>query len=270
MNGMLFKDEVDSIIRGLNWLTDGDMPTLEELLITHDFGDTLTFGGVSALTGVDMSGSLGAPAGNSFFSAPGLELGYGMASEFGNFASKNIKGEGTDADTMRLLQQLSPNIGKGWIEDAYTKPGEGPPNPYNKMNPNSSPRTDEDRFVRNFIGGRSTRESRELKSQRGLTQEVKKFRGRKEEIADAIVDRLTKGENWDNLREKYTEKYGGTADELVETVRQRLINRNLVFAERYLGNNPTPDRAKRLEKFRMLIQKADQEELVNNLRELDK
>lgn len=266
LKGLLLAAEYNILAMALNNMAGTNLPTMEEMLITHDFGDWATFGGVSAITGVDLSSALSAPSLEGLLSFPGVGFGQNLVEGVGGLASAAMKGTATDEHAMRALQAVTPNIAHGSIEQAFTKEGMGPPNVNNGMKPDLPPRDAWDKFARVGLGGRSTNEAREMIRMREFKRDESSYKKKMGEITDKMVYEIERGGNLDSVVNKYIEK-GGTGEGLDQILVKKMIDRNMAFAERMVARQPKTDRLQRLERFRMLIEQQSPAELAETLQE---
>lgn len=269
IKGMVGVATINAGIQAWNKTTGDDIPTITEMLLSSGASDTALFGPVSSVTGMDMSGSLGAPQAEELITAPGLEFGGKIAKEGFNLGMKSLKGEETEADKMRFAQAVTPTAGQALVENKFKLPDGSIPDPNNKMLPQLGPRTKEDWTMR-ALGGRSVSESKEKMKLAELKRTDLQRANIRGDQLDVIVDRIKKGENFDKAIDKFIEK-GGDPRQLKSVVVKRLIDENMSLAQRYIVNAKglsAGQKAERLEKFKIQINKMTPDELGEVAREL--
>ena len=269
IKGMVGVATINAGIQAWNKITGDDIPTITEMLLSSGASDTALFGPVSSVTGMDMSGSLGAPQAEELITAPGLEFGGKIAKEGLNLGMKSLKGEETEADKMRFAQAVTPTAGQALVENKFKLPDGSIPDPNNKMLPQLGPRTKEDWTMR-ALGGRSVSESKEKMKLAELKRTDLQRANIRGDQLDVIVDRIKKGENFDKAIDKFIEK-GGDPRQLKSVVVKRLIDENMSLAQRYIVNAKglsAGQKAERLEKFKIQISRMSPDELGEVAREL--
>lgn len=270
LKGLMLLAEATLLINAWNNVFHTSVQTPDEFLKTH-FGKDLTFGPLSTLTGMDMSGTLGAPQLGQMPSLPGAGFAYDAAKNVGQYAVNKVEGLDTEADKMKAIQSVTPNIAQGRVEEAFTKPGEGPPNPNNNMIPNLSPRSFSDKLARD-LGGRSVRESSEMMGIRTLKASDAQRKEQRGQILDVMVDHLVEEKGIDKkLINRYVE-LGGNPENIADSIVLQLKNRTMTYAERYVGNLEGlsgAQKAQRLEQFRLTAdQITDPDEMVILMKEI--
>lgn len=269
--GVIGLAEATAIVVALNSAFELQIPTPAELMLTNNVPDGITFGGLSTLTGLDMGSGLAAPSPAEILGAPGIEWGYGFAKNVGRYFKNLAKGEATEADEMRALKQ-SPNWFHGLVEQAYTKPGQGVPNPEKKMIPDMAPRTKEEWEMRKYMGGRSMSESKAMLQKQELGRLDIQTKEQKAHYADVIIDRLEN--NPQALTNEIMQDWmarGGDPRNLKSLLKQRLIDKNMSWFERQIGRDASLSNAQKIQKlnkFRVLQERAKLDEVYSTYKEI--
>lgn len=273
MKGMIGFAEWTIAATAINSLFNTTIPTGEEWLAEH-VGSLFTFGGVSELSGIDMSGTLGAPQASQMGGFPGAQFAGKAVKNVGTYLGDESSGLGRQSNKMKALQSVAPNVLQGRVEKAYTPEGQPPPNPNNKMQPDlARPRTDKDWFMRD-MGGRSVKEAQEMLRLRALKQETKQIETQRGKYLDTMVDRLVQGKEVDqSLIDGYVER-GGDPNSIANSIVEQMKNRVRGAGERYLNvtnpNMSTAEKAMRLQKYNLLTdQITDPDEMAALLREIE-
>lgn len=277
LKGAIGVAEATLIILAINKLMGTEIPTPEEVLATSGVSDLLMFGGVSTATGlipggpIDVSATLAAPQVEQITGLPGLSFGGRAATEVGNLAVQAAKGTVKESDKMKALQATVPNIAQGAVEQAFTSPGEGPPNPNNRMISDLSPRTKQDVEAR-YMGARSLKESREMLQNRVYKQAEVRRREQLKSSMDLMLDRIvTTGEVPQSITDKWIDR-GGNPKQLDEAIVNYYKDKAMTLAERELGKTKGLSRAQkieRLKKFNMIIEQTNnQNQLLSVIKEL--
>ena len=286
VNGFLWVNDVNAVITKINEITGSTISTLEELLAKSDISNLVMYGGVSALTGVNISGTVSAPSVLNPPSMPGVQMGVKGAYNLFNLANKGIRGELLEADKMRAAQALLPRAATGAIEDYFTKPGKGTPNPYNdNMEPDLGPRKPgalgglvqpdnwmqlSDKAAR-YMGSRSPQESREMSRVKGAKKAQKRYEEKANQYKNIIVDRVVKGQDFSDALIKFLD-YHGDPSTLGDHVVNSILRRNQTFRQRFLGKVKGIQGARKamlLQDFKLLIKKAPEEEQQQLLQEIE-
>lgn len=272
--GFILIAEANLIINTLNQIPGVNIPTVDEWLATSGVSDTFMFGGVSKFTGMDVSSTMGAPQVGQMATAPGLAFGIEAAKNVGNLAyqydvdpNKDMR---TTQDKMKALQSITPNVGQLAVEEAFSKPGEGPPNPNNRMIPDIGERTLEDKFYR-AMGGRSIKEARETHQVRAFKRADTKREKSLKHSMDVILDRhLEDGDIPDHIIDKWINS-GGNPKRLPDAIVKYYKDKARTFAERHIGTMKGLDgaqRAQKLQEFDLLLEEAEGKDMLEILRGL--
>lgn len=260
-------------INALNKYANTNIPTPEEAMLGSGLSDTMTFGPVSTITGQDLSGSLSSPDPTQMGAFPGLDWAGKALSAGVDLASKEMQGLDTDAERMKAMQSVTPNQLQGVLEDQFTEPGEGVPNPNNRMIPDRGPRTDKERLIRNLTGARALTEASDQAKIRAFKGKGQRLQKQKKHIMAKVLDEATRGEkNFEPLMKKWVDA-GGDPAQWEPQIQQYLIDKNLSFINRELmkvEGLSGAEKVKRMEHFKMILEEASIDELVDVTQEFNK
>lgn len=262
MKGIILVAEATFIINALNTLWPSlEIPTPEEWLLREGFPDELVYGIPSNIIGADISSSVAAPSMPSMFSSAPIEFGYEAIASALNYGTKMLAGKDTDADALRAALALSPKAMHGWLEELYTQPGGPVPKPKQGMK-GTYRRSDDDRGFwmlseqnqARLFSLKSVSEARADAVARVTKGLLARDMEQKISALDAIADRIMNNKPiTSELLQKYIEE-GGDAKNLIQSVKDRIINRTLTHEETmYKGKQITPNRAHKLERMRELL-----------------
>lgn len=163
LSGMHFREDVDNIITGLNQYVLPHLPGLPKPIPTtmdymlRNLPDTITFGGMSNITGMDLS--------SRFSQAKALpEMGAGTVFPYTRDVGRRLGSLGSMISNPSMttatqaLYQNAPNIVKGPMENLIQGSDRLAPN---VMNPEKGgfERNSQDKMAR-YLGGRSLREAK--------------------------------------------------------------------------------------------------------------
>lgn len=270
LKGMIGLAEATVVINAINQAFDWEIPTPNQLLATMGVPQWLRFGSVSATTGLDLSGTTGAPQMGQMSALPGVQFGVKAAKDIGTYGVRKIQGTDTEADKMKAIQSVAPTLLQGQVEDAFTAPGMGPPNPNNRMQPDTGPRDFGDRVARNIMGGRSVKETEEKDNIRELKQSDKLDKDHRNELLDLMVDRISEGkENDQKVIDKWL-KLGGNPDNLTNEIVDQMKGRAKTYAERYVNNLSGltgAQKAVKLKEFNLMLDTASADKLSEFMKE---
>lgn len=269
LKGLMLAGEVSAIIMAINSKFGTNWETWEEMLATSDLNNTIVFGGASTVTGMDMSGTLGAPQIQQLPTMPGVEFAYKGTSDALALGIAKLKGEDTEGQEMRALMNVTPNALHGVVEEAYTEEGEGTPIPELNMLPMTDPRDMGDKFAR-YMGGRSLDESRQMMQNRNYKQREALLKKQKDKLLDAIVDHAVNDKPMDDLLNKYVEEKYGDPKSIPKAIVKHLQDKAKNYAEREMlkGSGLTKaQRLQRMQEFNMIVDDMDDPDQLHSLLE---
>lgn len=262
LRGLILMQEAAAVIALINAYWDTDIPSPTKVMLDKGLPDMLVFGGLSTIMNKDVSASVAAPNMPQFFSAIPLEFSWRIAKESVNFLHKLINGTLTDADELRFLLASSPSqIGK-WIEGYYAKDYKNIPNPHDDMRGNfPTPKDSVDFFERFGLGFKSIPEAK----MNLVVREAKQLAGmrmsRRFDAIDAMVDSLHAGHAPSKeMLQKYL-KEGGDLKNLNRTLQKRMTEQNMSYEQRTTRGNMTPEKFKKLEDMRKMMDDDLREQL---------
>ena len=285
VTGFIGVPDANKIIDAINKMFGYTTPTLEETIAKSEVSNTIIFGPTSTITGLNISGTVSAPSMLNPPSMPGVGYGWDVASQGFNVINKSLKGELREADKMLAAQKILPKIAQGAIEEYFTKPGKGTPNPYNNIAPDlpaGKPgalgglvQTEDwskisDKAAR-YMGSRTPEAARARLQVAASKKQDKKFSEKRGQYIKLMVDRLAEKKEINTFLPKYM-KYDGDPKKLTIELLQGLMDRNKTYAQRYLGTIEGlsgAQRAQRLKDFNLLIDKQSLEEQIKTLQELN-
>lgn len=255
---------------------DVQIPDPQDLLMNSNLHDLLVFGGLSTVLGHDVSSSVNAPNVPQMFSAPAVQFAYSAVKDVGNWALNKLSGVGTEQDEMKAALSIAPSAMRGFIEELYSKPGQPVPKPGQKMAGNYI-RDENEKFWAKWTSLKSLPESRINALVNAAKKDLVKDMNAKVSALDAIVDRVQNNQPIDGeLFKKYIAK-GGDPARLADAVKNRIVERNLDYADRQIYNkHMTPAEVHKLEVMKGLLdeksrqekQRHDDLEAVDNLQKM--
>ena len=273
--GLPFRQDIDNGIDLLNNMFDTDYPTITDFLIknSNTLGDVGLFGPPSAVTGMQIGGSLGSPEilgslipalGDPVpqFVKQNAQAAYTAATKRGNM---------TDAEKMALLKAPAPTApGHGMIEN-YFSPSNRPRSAQGAL-PQNQPvtipqpnmeggytRSPAEQIARLF-GMRSTQEAKDQIKRYRVEAKEERHERRRTRAMDNIVDGIAsgKGIGEDSIK-RYIEN-GGDPKELLTSVENKVERRLLDARTRTLDSltrgdldNSTFRKIKLLEEFKLYL-----------------
>lgn len=266
LKGMVGITAATTAINTINQYTNSDIPTPEELMIGSGMSDLVTFGPLSTITGQDLTGSLGAPDPSSMTALPGVDFAGKAIKEGVSYGSKLAQGLDTPQDEMSLLQSVSPRLATGFIEQAYTEPGQGVPNTKGRPGISDlSPRTESEWNVRKITSARPLREASEAAGIRAYKGKGKRLQEQKTLIMNKLLTDVVAGKGISpELADKWV-KAGGDPREWSPAIKKYLLDKNLTFANREimkLKGLSGAEKAERMEKFRVGMERLSAEDLA--------
>jgi hypothetical protein len=277
--------DANKIIDQINKMFGYTIPTMEEIIAKSDVSNTIIYGPVSSITGLNISGTTSAPGLLNPPAFPGMNFGADLASNAFNLVNKGMKGEITEADKMIAAQETLPKVFGGAIKDYFTKPGQGIPNPYNNMEPDLPPEepgalgglVNKENWAQvsektaRYMGSMTPDEARARTRVRASKKQDKMFSEKRGNYIKTMVDRIANGKDIEDILPKYM-KYDGTPDTLVQELTSGLKDRNRTYAQRYLGTMKGlsgAQRAQRLKDFNLLIESQSLEEQLETLKQFN-
>lgn len=285
VNGMIGVKDSNTIIESINAMFGLNIPTMDKMLAQTDISNTILYGPVSTVTGLNLSGTVSAPSLINPPAVPGISLTADIGKNLLNFGSKAAKGELNDADKMLMALAISPRITDAAVTDYFRKEGRGEPNPYQNMEPDIGPETPGAMFglvqpdnplqlsdkAARYMGSRTPKQAREKLKIRELKKADLKQKEKRSEFVRLMIDRLDNDKDVDDILPKYMEQNGNMKTLKTELV-QGLKERNMIFIQRFVGKSKGLNKAQKLQKleeFRLLQDKMeDPKALMDTYREL--
>lgn len=243
-----------------------ELPTPEEALLGSGMSDTWVFGPLSKATGMNLSGSAGAPNILPTPGMPGLSMAGKIGSDVIGGGAKMLMGMDKEEDRMKMAQTLAPSAAKGFVEEAFMKDDGTVPNPRNDGMQSDLPivRTPEEWRTRKWMGAEPYREGTQKARLRAAESSLKKESDYKNKLLDKIVDDyITKDEFDDKQLEEYLDK-GGDPKSVITAVKSKQIKRILSKVESQMKDLPKQQKAKfmdAMEKYQVKLQDMSLEEL---------
>lgn len=255
LKGVMLVAEATAIITAINALFDTEIPTPEKMLLKSNVPDLLIYGGMSTALGYDMSSSVSAPSLPNMFSFPAFEFSKKALVDVSAYMVAKAKGEETDQLALKAAMAVTPNAMHEWLKNAYTPEGMPTANPNNRNLEGSYIRNDTERFVASMIGLKSISEAKADTIAREVKKEIAKDLEKKLGALDAIADRImNKQEIPQELLEKYVRE-GGDPSRLADSIKRRIIERQMTFEDRTQSKPISPSQANKLEIMKQYLDK---------------
>jgi hypothetical protein len=108
LTGNILVQTADDIIRGLNAISNANIPTIHEKVMTSDLPDIAKFGTGSTILGYDVSSSVAQNSVKSMFTIPVGEVPLKITKDLGSYLIKDWKGKATEADKMKAYLAITP------------------------------------------------------------------------------------------------------------------------------------------------------------------
>ena len=272
IKGLPYVASAGVIIQMLNNV-GANIATPEEVLLTSGISDTWVWGPLSKVTGLDLSKSLGAPGLEEFVSFPGLSFAAGVGTGAVDMISEAAKGTLAPSDVMQDVAKMVPNPHvQAGLEKVYQLPSGHIPDPANRMLPKyGSPRSEGDMMKRLLTGGQLLKESEERAVINSTRATAAKHSKAKAEIMEKIVEEavLNKQKPSKELIDDYV-KNGGDPRNLKSELKSYLRDSLMGQLERQIVNTSglnQVDKVKELERYRGILDKLKEEELVELYKE---
>lgn len=240
LKGLMFVTECTMLINTINWAFQTDIQTPEQWLMSSNLHDALTFGGLSYVTGQDISSSVAAPGLKNMLSLPAIDFSVAMIRDVGTFALAYAHGEDTDNIRLRAWLAITPNIVHEYLRNIYTAGadwkgtgGTGPvPNPSHPMNYGNYRRSDAEQIVASLAGTKSINESKADALMRSTRAVLMRDLERRLDDVGAMTDRIKNGQPLDpSLIQDYL-KRGGDPSRLSQSIMTKLREGYLTGPER--------------------------------------
>lgn len=235
-------------------------------------GDFLTYGGMSTLSGQDLSRSIGAPDMPGMFSLPVAQfVGKPMMSYLKYWMHK-MGGVDTEADAMQAMKDLSPQAGQAWVDELFatgtlsTGGVEFPvPIPSDKMRHNYV-RSANEQLLNKWFGGKSIDESKANALARYAKQDLMNLANKKMGVLNAMADRVVNGQDLsEDLVQKYVEQ-GGDIKSLNQNLKAAIKANELDYFQRQESiRTKSPAQAKKLDTIKEELDakhRLDQERML--------
>lgn len=235
--GLYARDEIDTIIKKINssGLFEDYIPTTRETLLRKDWADLAVFGGVSAVTGMDMSSKFSAadviPNGLTEAFLPFANSWAKMADGLSEMVSRR-----SDESVRQFAHSVAPTSLKWTLEDPVVF---GEKHGSTTIDPQSdkglAKRTPFDRAAR-MMGAYSINEAR----QRFAVMEEKNQTKWQADRSASILQKAKDADGADisDLARQY-EKLGGSTREIQEALQGHKLDQFMSAFEREKGKNPT-------------------------------
>lgn len=232
---------------------DVQIPDPQDALMNSNLHDLLVFGGLSTVLGSDISSSVNAPNVPQMFSAPSVELPFKAIRDGGSYLMKKLAGVDTEQDQLKAALSLAPSAMRGYIEELFSRPGEPVPKASQKMKGNYV-RDEIEKTMAKYFSVKSLPEARINGMVNAAKKELVQDMNAKTSALDAIVDRIETGQE---LNDKVLQRYidnGGDPKRLMQSVKQRMIERTMDFADRQIYNKSlTPQQIHKLDVMKSLL-----------------
>ena len=272
LKGLPYVASAGVIIQMLN-NAGANLRTPEEIMLTSGMSDTWIWGPLSKVTGLDVSKSLGAPGLEEFVSFPGLSFAAGVGTGVVDMISEAAKGTLAPSDVMQDVAKMVPNPHvQAGLEKVYQLPSGHIPDPANRMLPKyGSPRSEGDMMKRLLTGGQLLKEAEERAVINSTRATAAKHSKAKAEIMEKIVEEavLNKQKPSKELIDDYV-KNGGDPRNLKSELKSYLRDSLMGQLERQIINTSglnQVDKVRELERYRGILDKLKEEELVELYKE---
>lgn len=276
LKGMILLTEVGAIIAMLNnffqqngvdmkiWNPQEWLLTSGKSDLAHAIGDTpsdiVLYGVASALTGRDMSHTVGAPDVPSMFSLPAAEFPAKIAKTWGTYFIKGLADTATQGDRMNAWLSITPNQMKPYVEGLFMDGG-------NSWNPAAQhggnvpipgmhmqhyyTRTDSEQAWANFWGAPGLDETKARDIIRFAREDLQRNMQLRINAVQAIASRVIYGEEIpQELLHKYFEQ-GGSPETLMRDIQAAAKRHALNPLQQKMDvKTITPGTAKRLDILR--------------------
>jgi hypothetical protein len=244
--GLPGREDLDSVIKLLNLVSPVRIPTTREWIMRRP--DWIAFGGISAVTGMDLSGKFSSanviPDDMLSAASPFLGTLANSAVDLGRLAL-----DPSTTNAWRLLYGLTPNSLKGGVEELAFRQGAMMIDP--KTLQGKVERNNSDKLARG-LALRSTKESRELHKNRTVKEQDTFYEDRRMGLVKSAKDAIWEGNKTkiQKLAQKYAASEGDVGqfiDQVVGSVEARQQTEARRVLESALEN---PLRARRIQGVR--------------------
>lgn len=259
LKGILFIAEANAIISMINYAVGTQIPTPDQILMKSNLPDLLTFGGMSTLTGYDVSSSVSAPGLPSMFSIPPLSFTIDMVKDVGKYLEHVAAGTVTDQDRLRAAIAVTPKIMTEYWKNLFTPEGKPTANPNDPLLRGNYRRGDTERFVSSYItAAKPLDEARVDRIMRDAKQELSRDASQKLDILNAMTSQIMRGEGISsNDVMRYVQR-GGAPGNLAKDLVNRLKTQPMTGPEReQMIQNPSLNKIHKIETIQQYLDKQN-------------
>ncbi len=272
IRGTILMAEAGVLVTLYNLVSGSNIPTPDEWLVSSGMSDSLVYGGMSNLTGQDISRSVGAPDMPSMFSLPVVDFVGKPLLAYMKYFQHKLTGVDTEADAMAAMKAIAPQAMQAWVDELFATGNitvggaEFPvPIPSDKMRHNYV-RDSNEQFVDKWFGGKSIDESKANALARYAKQDLMNLANKKMGVLNAMADRVINGQDLsEELVQKYVEQ-GGDIRSLNQNLKAAIKANELDYFQRQENvRTKSPAQAKKLDTIKEELDakhRLDQEQML--------
>lgn len=232
LKGAMFVGEAAVLINLMNYVFQTNVPTPEQWMMKTGIHDAMVFGGLSYVTGQDISSSVAAPGMKNMLNLPAVDFTKGLVTDVVGYAIAFAHGEDTDHDRLRAWLAITPNIAHEYLRNLYTPKGQPVANPNDPDLKGNYRRSETEAAIATIVGTKSIDEAKADALMRNVRQVLKRDLDRRMDALGAITDRIKNGKPVDpKLIQSYIQD-GGDPSRLSESVVRKLKEGYLTGPER--------------------------------------